>query len=140
MIATDKPGSPEELVHYGVKGMKWGVRRSRDSKRLSSTQQFKKDFPTRQARRHEILRARASVQKAQVDYDFAPNNAQRRAAADAYLKNPDRATARRLTTGEKVVVGLLAASGVATVPIAVGVGANVAIRRGIEKRQRRGEE
>lgn len=30
MISTEKPGTPEELVHYGVKGMKWGVRKQRD--------------------------------------------------------------------------------------------------------------
>lgn len=30
MIDTTKPGTPEELVHYGVKGMKWGVRKKRD--------------------------------------------------------------------------------------------------------------
>jgi hypothetical protein len=27
----EKPGTPEELVHYGVKGMKWGVRKSSSS-------------------------------------------------------------------------------------------------------------
>lgn len=31
MISTEKPGTPEELVHYGVKGMKWGVRRKRSA-------------------------------------------------------------------------------------------------------------
>lgn len=30
MISTEKPGTPEELLHYGVKGMKWGVRKQRD--------------------------------------------------------------------------------------------------------------
>lgn len=25
--SVEKPGSPAELVHYGVKGMKWGVRK-----------------------------------------------------------------------------------------------------------------
>ena len=27
MIDADKSGTPEELLHYGVKGMKWGVRK-----------------------------------------------------------------------------------------------------------------
>jgi hypothetical protein len=32
MIPVEKPGSPEEvLAHVGVKGMRWGVRRSADS-------------------------------------------------------------------------------------------------------------
>lgn len=29
MISVEKPGSPEELVHFGVKGQKWGVRKQR---------------------------------------------------------------------------------------------------------------
>ena len=28
MVSLEKPGSPQELVHHGIKGMKWGVRRS----------------------------------------------------------------------------------------------------------------
>jgi hypothetical protein len=27
MISVEKPGTPSELVHHGVKGQKWGVRR-----------------------------------------------------------------------------------------------------------------
>jgi hypothetical protein len=27
VISTEKPGTPSELVHVGVKGMKWGVRK-----------------------------------------------------------------------------------------------------------------
>lgn len=27
MIPTEKPGTPAELVHHGIKGMRWGVRR-----------------------------------------------------------------------------------------------------------------
>jgi hypothetical protein len=26
--SVEKPGSPAELVHHGIKGMKWGVRKS----------------------------------------------------------------------------------------------------------------
>lgn len=27
-VSVEKPGSPEELIHFGKKGMKWGVRKS----------------------------------------------------------------------------------------------------------------
>jgi hypothetical protein len=29
MTYSEKPATPEELLHYGVKGMKWGVRKDR---------------------------------------------------------------------------------------------------------------
>lgn len=29
-VPLEKPGTPEELLHFGVKGMKWGVRNRRD--------------------------------------------------------------------------------------------------------------
>lgn len=31
MISTEKPGTPEELVHFGVKGMRWGIRNEKES-------------------------------------------------------------------------------------------------------------
>ena len=29
IVPLEKPGTPTELIHYGVKGMKWGVRNRR---------------------------------------------------------------------------------------------------------------
>lgn len=31
MFSLEKPGTPTELVHYGVKGMRWGVRNENES-------------------------------------------------------------------------------------------------------------
>jgi hypothetical protein len=31
IVPLEKPGTPEELVHFGVRGMKWGVRKSQSS-------------------------------------------------------------------------------------------------------------
>ena len=36
MLSVEKPGTPEELAHVGVKGMKWGVRNVRTSGPTSS--------------------------------------------------------------------------------------------------------
>ena len=37
MISVEKPGTPEELVHFGVKGMRWGVRKEREASDSSAT-------------------------------------------------------------------------------------------------------
>lgn len=31
IVPLEKPGTPEELIHFGTKGMKWGVRKERAS-------------------------------------------------------------------------------------------------------------
>lgn len=35
MTYSEKPGTPEEILHYGVKGMRWGVRKSRSATGIS---------------------------------------------------------------------------------------------------------
>lgn len=129
-VDLEKPGTPHELVHFGTKGMKWGVRRTQ------GTHQFKKDFPTAGARANEIRRARASVRKDQTKMETATNPAKRKAATKVYLKNPDRATALRITRGEKVVLGILyAATPTVVVPAAVAgfTAVRVGRRRALEK-------
>jgi len=37
MNYNEKPGTPEELVHFGVKGMRWGVRKGSSSGKKAST-------------------------------------------------------------------------------------------------------
>ena len=66
----------------------------------------------------------------------------RKKAKLIYLKDPDRATALRITRGEKVVLGILAGVTAPTVivpaAIGVGVGAQYLQRKHIEKKQARG--
>lgn len=42
MISTEKPGTPTELVHHGVKGMKWGVRKAYTERRTKESESFRR--------------------------------------------------------------------------------------------------
>lgn len=130
MISTEKPGTPEELVHFGVKGMKWGVHRTAGSRA------FKESNPKNADRRHEIKRARASVKATKTAYKAEKDPGKKQMLKDTHLSNPDKATALRLKRGEKVAALLLAGplSASLVVPTAVGavVGARVGKRRAIE--------
>jgi hypothetical protein len=131
MISTEKPGTPEELLHFGVKGMKWGVRRSRE------THEFKRKFPTPTARETEIYRARQSERATRRAYKSVPRGPERQKLKDVHLKNPDRATAYRLTLGEKAILAIAAGVALPTIPVGVGVGIRVGRRRAIEAQQRK---
>jgi hypothetical protein len=44
IVSVEKPGTPAELVHHGVKGMKWGVRKERSSSsRVKGSEHFHRD-------------------------------------------------------------------------------------------------
>lgn len=46
IVPLEKPGTPEELVHFGVKGMKWGVRKSpvTSNRRSIEKKQYRKEY------------------------------------------------------------------------------------------------
>jgi hypothetical protein len=130
MISIEKPGSPSEILHYGKKGMKWGVRTAPK---------------TSAGRTQAIQRARAGQIGTRTHYATeARGSAARAKAKKVHLNNPDRATALRLSRGEKVTLGIIAgvlavpSAGIVPAAIGVGVGANVLQRRHIEKKQARG--
>jgi hypothetical protein len=74
IVALEKPGTPEELVHVGVKGMRWGVRKERetsDGKSASRTER-------RQARRNRRAdKHEAAADRAQVEIDKIKANPSR---------------------------------------------------------------
>lgn len=128
MISVEKPGSPEEILeHVGVLGMKWGVRRSKQS------QEFRKKFPTRQERDLEITRARTAIGKQKRAINNSTDKA-RPKLQKAYFKNPDRVTARRLKSGEKFasVLAAVFVPGIGLGTVGVAAGVNASLRRGLE--------
>lgn len=151
MISTEKPGTPQDLAleHHGVLGMRWGHRKEGSSQigRRAANRKAKESFvrknPTsdRQAKAIRVARA-----KTQLDYAKLANQprgtskAKKQSLKKVYLNNPDRATALRMTRGEKVVLGILAVGvpGVGTASVAAVAGTQVAVRRHIERKQARG--
>jgi hypothetical protein len=132
MIPVEKPGSPAEILeHHGTKGMRWGVRKS--------SREFAGKFPRSRDRTTEIARARASVAKTGQAHKQEKDPTKRKELKEIHLNNPDRATAYRMTRGEKIVAGLFATvlSPTLLVPAVegVGIGATYAVRRRAEKRQ-----
>jgi len=124
VISTEKPGSPTELVHFGTKGMKWGVHRTK------GTRKFGRANPTIAERSIAIDKARESASKTQAAYKKEKRGSAARAEKKAiHLKNPDLPTALRLKAGEKVVLAILGSQGYLP-PVALGVQVGVAARVG----------
>lgn len=126
----NKPSLDETLEHFGVLGMHWGSTRVKAS-----------GSQVRSARRRLTKQTDQIMSQEDVNSRMAKGSAARIAgdkkvaAMDvAFLKNPDRVTAVRLTRGEKAVALLF-------VPLGLGVGAIVgtsARSRQIEYKQKTG--
>lgn len=132
-VALEKPGTPDELVHHGVKGMHWGIRGA-------STREFRRKNPTIQKRDVKIERARTASQHRRTMYLTEYDSKTRKEMKKAYLNHPDRVTAQRLTSGEKAVLGVIHVFGPAALPIAPIVVGNVLYRHHIEKSQARAKK
>jgi len=149
-----KPPLDEALEHYGVKGMKWGVRRSqaqldRAAGRKRTT--VKERVAKSKAKTAETKDARARVASKERQLNRQVDRVNLAEAgkkqADEYLKlekmsvdflkDPDRSTALRLTTGEKAAMAAIAAvPGIGTAA-AVGTLSVNAGQRSMVKKQRK---
>lgn len=116
-----------ELSHYGVKGMRWGVRRGKNQTG-GSGQQSRKE--RRKEKDSQIEKAREIVRQKNIELESqafktytAKTEKGRMAATKAYdrmsaelVNSPEYATANKMTSREKRVVGsVLAMYGGATV-------------------------
>ena len=104
-LGGEKP-SLSDLVHYGVQGMKWGVRKS------NPTSTDIHSARVRQAAR----KANANLATARLNEASAGGNkAKQKSAVKAFekahldvLTNEDAVTSQRMTKGEKWTIGILA--------------------------------
>ena len=145
MTQLEKSLTPQDaLAHYGVKVMKWGRRRSDTELAKASVGRSK---PTN--REIHDARARVGSQARQLNRQIDKTNLatgkQQKVEAKklsemstSFLKNPDRATALRLTTGEKVTLSILAVGvpGIGTTAAGISAGSRVAARKMVERQQR----
>lgn len=128
-MMNEENTSSDELAHYGVMGMKWGVRKSATGKDIRAARN----------------RLQVKANKYQVQQDKALATARGSAARDRevktlrkmesdFKKDPDRVIATRMTRGEKAAA-LIVGGPLGLVPIA----ATSAASRRIEFKQETGK-
>ena len=127
----------DHLEHYGVKGMKWGVRKAEGSggggstkKKAPSTQEIKKARRTMRNAMEDELEGASLKKKASIAF---LGEASGQLSRD-YRMMPERAVALRSTAGERLAMTILAGpSGGASI---VALAANTGMRKQIEREQK----
>jgi hypothetical protein len=134
-IIVDEKPSLEDLVHYGVLGMKWGHRKAATGKEIKA------------ARQTLMARSKAYRKESKKLGNYAEGSPKRKALElklakqhQAYLKDPARVIASRMTRGEKFGTALLTTPTPLGILASVGsVAATSAASRRIEFKQERGD-
>ena len=121
----------DELYHYGVPGMRWGIRKGRNQ--LSKlTGQDKSKISDEKAKKFRGDVATAKTIKSKADRQaWASSNAKQlggKKYADAVLKQANKENARKFATKTAVGIGVGAVTAVALYPVGkVLLGVNEAI-------------
>lgn len=130
VYGATKPSLEDALEHHGVRGQKWGVRRAeklrahgqklqakaqnpKNSNRTNRNLQIKIARTNVAARQHEIDQLTRAANKAKTPQERQKLDALATKKASALFNHPDQVTASRMTTGEKVVSGLLIGGSIA---------------------------
>jgi hypothetical protein len=139
IVGQDKSGIDEAMAHFGVKGMKWGVRKQASTSDIKGARKRfgrkVEDFHDQKRELRETTRrgtqARAAGEKRLGKLEMK------------LLQDPDRATAFRLTRGEKWIIAAVGAGGTvatgALLPAVAGAGVLATrslVSRGIEAKQK----
>lgn len=103
MTYTGQAKSIEDaLAHYGVKGMRWGVRKKVTAADIADARINLASKQLKVAKAQQKVKAtqRGTVERAKAV-------AKREEAKKEFLKDPDRVNAMRFTRGETVAIALL---------------------------------
>ena len=103
------PPMEEALAHYGVKGMKWGVRKASGSR--PSGKDIKSARKNVAAGEKDIRSQKRVVRKTKDPAAKEAEKAKLGKMKDAHRKNPNRLTALHMTKGEQAVNAILALNG-----------------------------
>lgn len=107
--------SPEEVAHSGVKGMRWGVRKivggpsgapltRKKSKPKSAVDDLEPTSGDIHAARNKVRSSENSIRSQRKTVAKTGKGAGKLAKMEMdHLKNPDRATAVKMTDGEKLI-------------------------------------
>lgn len=122
--------SLEDLTHFGVKGMKWGVRKreANSAQIVAARRRLKADSKSYATRAKKLDTAKGA--------DKAKLEASLRKQHQAYLKDPDRVIAARMTRGEKATSALFGLGSVSGLVVTAGtIGGSAITSRVIAAKQ-----
>lgn len=107
MITIEKPGTPAELVHFGVKGMHWGVHKREDS--TSGQKSRAKQISPRKEKKAKQHEANARDMQAAIDRIHANPSSWRYAQRhrDSLVKDLEKKRNRELNDAKAVREGHL---------------------------------